>query len=253
MSERGTRTGPAGPAWIRRPAPVEARPPRPLAPSSLGDEDVADPPPSPAMRAAAERGRLLHRLFERLPDVPPEERAARGERWLERSAGVADPELRRALVADACRIVADPAYAELFGPEALAEAPIAAVVADGLVVSGTVDRLLVEEDRVVLADFKTGRRAPASLAEIPVAHLRQMAAYAEALKLIFPGRRIEAKLLYTAAPVMHDLPPALIARHIPRPREVEPPPVPSEGPPSVPPLVAGTEDRPYIPVDPRGD
>jgi ATP-dependent helicase/nuclease subunit A len=253
MPGRGTRAAPASPAWIRRPAPVEARPPRPLAPSSLGDEDVADPPPSPAMRAAAERGRLLHRLFERLPDVPPEERAARGERWLERSAGVADPELRRALVADACRIVADPAYAELFGPAALAEAPIAAVVADGLVVSGTVDRLLLEEDRIVLADFKTGRRAPASLAEIPVAHLRQMAAYAEALKLIFPGRRIEAKLLYTAAPVMHDLPPALIARHIPRPREVEPPLPPPEGPSSVPTLVAGTEDRPYIAVDPRGD
>ncbi|MDB5691607.1 MAG: addA, partial [Alphaproteobacteria bacterium] len=226
----------AGPAWLRRPAPIEARPPRPLAPSSLGDEDVADPPPSAAMRDAAERGRLLHRLFERLPDVPLEERAARAERWLERSAGVADPALRRALVADACRVIGDPAYAELFGPAALAEAPIAAVVADGLVVSGTVDRLLIEDDRIVLADFKTGRKAPASLADIPIAHLRQMAAYAEALKLIFPRRRIEAKLLYTAAPVVHDLPAELIARHIPRLREVEPQP-----------------SSPYIALDPQGD
>ncbi len=210
------------PDWARRPAPVEARPPRPLAPSSLGDEDVADPPPSAAMRDAAERGRLLHRLFERLPDVPPAERAERAERWLEQSAGVADPALRRALVADACRIVGDPAHAELFGPDALAEAPIAAVIGEGLVVSGTVDRLLIRDDRVVLADFKTGRRAPASLGEIPIAHLRQMAAYAEALKRIFPGRRVEAKLLYTATPALYDLPDDIIARHIPRPREVEP-------------------------------
>jgi ATP-dependent helicase/nuclease subunit A len=235
-SRRDARAGPESPFWLRSPAPVEARPPRPLAPSSLGDEDVADPPPSAALRAAAERGRLLHRLFERLPDVPAEERAARAERWLERSAGIADAATRRALVADACRIVADPAYAELFGPAALAEAPIAAVVGEGLVVSGTVDRLLVLDDRVLVADFKTGRRAPVSLDEIPVPHLRQMAAYAEALKLIFPGRRIEAKLLYTAAPILFDLPPDLVDRHIPRPREVE-----------------QQADRSYIASDPQGD
>ncbi|MBV8970923.1 MAG: PD-(D/E)XK nuclease family protein, partial [Sphingomonadaceae bacterium] len=210
------------PDWARSPAPPEARPPRPLAPSSLGDEDVADPPPSATMRDAAERGRLLHRLFERLPDVPAAERAVRAERWLEQSAGVADPDLRRALVGDACRIVADPAHEELFGPAALAEAPIAAVIGEGLVVAGTVDRLLVLDDRIVLADFKTGRRAPASLDEVPVAHLRQMAAYAEALRRIFPGRRIEAKLLYTAAPALYDLPDNLLDRHIPRAREVEP-------------------------------
>ncbi|MFN3388826.1 MAG: PD-(D/E)XK nuclease family protein, partial [Allosphingosinicella sp.] len=189
--------------------------PRPLAPSALGEDDFADPPPSPALRAAALRGKLLHQLFERLPDVPESERAARADRWLERAAGVGDEALRRALVADACRIIADPAHRELFGPASLAEAPIAVVVGEGLVVSGTVDRLLIEEGRVVVADFKTGRHAPAALSDIPVPHLRQMAAYSEALRVIFPGRRIEAKLLYTAGPVLHDLPEDLLAAHLP--------------------------------------
>ncbi|HEX8307883.1 MAG TPA: double-strand break repair helicase AddA [Allosphingosinicella sp.] len=203
------------PDWIRRPAPIEARPPRPLAPSALGEDDVADPPPSPAMRVAARRGRLLHALFERLPEVPREERAARAERWLERSAGIEDPELRRGLVADACSLIADPAHAELFGPGALAEAPIAAVVGEGVVVSGSVDRLLVGPDRILVADFKTGRRAPESLGDIPVPHLRQMSAYVEALKVVFPGRPIAAKLLYTAAPVLFDLPADLLDRYRP--------------------------------------
>ena len=198
------------PDWIHRPAPTEARPPRPLAPSALGEDDVSDPPPSPAMRVAAQRGRLLHSLFERLPEVPPEERAERADRWLERSAGIEDPELRRGLVEDACRLIADPVHADLFGPGALAEAPIAAVVAGGVVVSGSVDRLLVGPDRILVADFKTGRRAPAALEEIPVPHLRQMSAYVEALKVIFPGRPIEAKLLYTAAPILFDLPAGLL-------------------------------------------
>jgi ATP-dependent helicase/nuclease subunit A len=202
------------PSWLRQPAPVEERPPRPLAPSSLGADDVADPPPGPALREAALRGRLLHTLFERLPDVAPELRRARAESWLERSAGVADPAARAALAEAACGIIADPRFADLFAPGALAEAPIAAVIGDGLVVSGIADRLLVGPDRVLVADFKTGRRAPAALADIPAAHLRQMAAYRAALRVIFPGRRVEAALLYTAAPILHALPDDLLDAHI---------------------------------------
>ncbi|HEY0625195.1 MAG TPA: double-strand break repair helicase AddA [Allosphingosinicella sp.] len=198
------------PDWVRRAAPVEARPPRPLAPSAIGEDDVADPPPSAAGRDAALRGKLLHQLFERLPAVPEAERAERADRWLEKSAGVADAVFRRALVEDACRIIAHPDYADLFSPPALAEAPIAAVVGEGVVVSGTVDRLLVGEDRILVADFKTGRKAPQTAAEIPAAHLRQMAAYSEALKVIFPGRHVEAALLYTSTPILHPLPPELL-------------------------------------------
>ncbi|MCH7861955.1 double-strand break repair helicase AddA [Sphingomonas sp. NPDC092331] len=203
------------PGWARRPAPEEARPPRPLAPSALGDDAVADPPPTPALRAAAERGRLLHSLFERLPSVSPAERAAAAERWLAGAGGVGDPARRAELVAAALAVTEDPRFAELFGPMSLGEAPIAAVVGDGLVVSGTVDRLVVTPGHARVVDFKTGRRAPASLAEIPPYHLRQMAAYAAALAVIFPGRVIEAGLLYAAGPVLHLLPADLLLAHKP--------------------------------------
>src|SRR5690606_23550736 len=96
-----------------------------------------------------------------------------------------------------------------------AEAPVAAVIAGGLVVAGTVDRLLVEEGRVLVADFKTGRRAPLGFDEIPPSHLRQMAAYRAALRVIFPDRRVETALLYTAAPVLHALPDDLLDAHPP--------------------------------------
>mgnify|MGYP006172441761 CR=1 FL=1 len=122
---------------------------------------------------------------------------------------------RAALVEDACRVVEDPRFADLFGPDALAEAPIAAVIAGGLVVSGTADRLLVRADGVLVADFKTGRHAPAAPEEIPAAHLRQMAAYRAALRVIFPDRPVAAALLYTAAPVLHALPGALLDAHLP--------------------------------------
>jgi ATP-dependent helicase/nuclease subunit A len=57
-----------------------------------------------------------------------------------------------------------------------------------------------------VVDFKTGRRVPASLAQVPPYHLRQMAAYSAALGVIFPGRRVEAALLYTAGPTLIALP-----------------------------------------------
>ncbi|WP_129792493.1 double-strand break repair helicase AddA [Sphingosinicella sp. CPCC 101087] len=203
------------PSWLIRPAPAEERPPRPLAPSAPGDDDVPYPPPRPDQRDAARRGRLLHALFERLPVTEPARRRELADRWLEHSAGVAEPDLRRALVEDACLIVEDPRFAALFGPGALAEAPLAAVIASGIVVSGTVDRLLVDDDRIMVADFKTGRSVPDGPEQIPAAHLRQMSAYREALRVIFPGRRVEAALLYTAGPALHLLPDALLDAHRP--------------------------------------
>ncbi|MDQ8755135.1 double-strand break repair helicase AddA [Sphingosinicella sp. LHD-64] len=205
----------AVPGWLWSAAPVESRPPRPLAPSSIGEDDVSDPPPSPDQRAAALRGRLLHQLFERLPGVAPPLRPTLADQWLEHAAGIADPALRALLVADACRVIEDAAFAELFGPQALAEAPIAAVIAGGVVVAGTVDRLLVSETGVLVADFKTGRRAPLELDLIPPAHLRQMAAYRAALRVVFPDRPVRAALLYTAAPILHALPDDLLDAHGP--------------------------------------
>ncbi|WP_420137186.1 double-strand break repair helicase AddA [Sphingomonas sp.] len=212
---RRSKADPPLPDWLTRPAPQESRPPRPLAPSSLGEDRLAEPPAGAALIEAATRGRLLHALFERLPAIAAADRAAAGERWLMHAADMADPAARQALVASVCTIIADPAYAPLFAPDALAEAPIAAVLADGLVVAGTVDRLLVAPDQILLVDFKTGRQVPRDATVLPHQHVRQMAAYAAALATIFPDRPIRAALLYTSGPKLIALPPALLASHKP--------------------------------------
>ena len=156
------------------------------------------PPPGPAMREAARRGTLLHTLFERLPGSDPATRHALALRWLER-AGV-DPAAALEIAGAASAIIDDPRYADLFGPGALAEAPIAATLPDGRVIAGTVDRLTIGDDLVRVIDFKTGRAVPSGIADVPDGHCRQMQAYADALRVIFPGRRVEAALLYTSGP-----------------------------------------------------
>ena len=77
---------------------------------------------------------------------------------------------------------------------------------DGRVIAGTVDRLLVEE-RPDLGDRFQDRTGAASDADIPNAHHAQMQAYAEALRVIFPGREVRAALLYTAGPKLIEVMP----------------------------------------------
>ena len=147
---------------------------------------------------------MLHALFERLPGVDPSDRLRLALRWLER-AGV-EHGSRDEIAGAACRVIDDPRFADLFGPQSLAEAPIAATLNDGRVIAGTVDRLCIGSELVRVIDFKTGRNIPAGLEAIPPGHRAQMDAYVEALKIIFPDRRIEASLLYTAGPQLIRLP-----------------------------------------------
>ena len=196
----------AVPDWALRPASPEARPPRPLAPSAITTDDEAAPPPSEAMRNAARRGTIIHQLFERLAGVEPKARPPAALRWLERSVGVTDEAERRGIVEQVCSILSDERFSALFGPGSLGEAPLAATLPDGRVIAGTIDRLLVEERRVSVIDFKTGK-VPAAQDQIRASHRRQMEAYVEALRVIFPGRDIRAALLYTAGPVLYEVAP----------------------------------------------
>jgi ATP-dependent helicase/nuclease subunit A len=186
------------PEWAKLPAPPEARPPRPLAPSALAEDREAAPPPSPELKAAAERGTIIHALLERLPALAPDERERAALDWLEGQAGIGDGRAREEIARTVCDLISDDRFSALFGPGSLAEAPIAATLPDGRVIAGTVDRLLIEADRILVVDYKTGR-APERTEDIPKSHRLQMEAYRQALAVIFPDRDIQSALLYTAA------------------------------------------------------
>ncbi|MFC3099632.1 double-strand break repair helicase AddA [Altererythrobacter lauratis] len=203
------------PVWAVTPVGPEPRPPRPLAPSAAGEEQGADPPLPPDVAAqAARRGVLMHKLIERLPDIAPADRERLGAAWLQRLAGDLSESERADMLARSIAVIAHPDWAELFGPSALAEVPLAATV-DGQVIAGTADRLLVTETRVLVADFKTARRPPAHLDQVPVATVKQMAAYAAALDVIFPGRQVEAAVIYTQTPQLIEIPAELLSAHKP--------------------------------------
>ncbi len=204
-TDAGTIAAPVPmPGWALSSAPPESTPPRPLSPSQLGRDDSGTAPPSPAALRAAERGRLLHSLFEKLPAVSAPQRAAVAARWLETQAtGFSDAERDR-MAQDVLAMLDDPALADIFGADALVEAPLTAVVGSQ-VIAGTVDRLCIAETRVTVVDYKTGLAIPATVAAVPRSYLIQMAAYRAALRRIFPDRTVAATLIYTSGPRRFDL------------------------------------------------
>lgn len=201
------------PDWLLRPAMPEARPPRPLAPSQIDDGDTGDKPAEAVMRHAAERGKLVHGLIERADasrlDRFPNDAAA----WL----AARDQNGRHdhaAIIAQVQSLLTDRRWQPLFSDKARAEVPIAAVVGE-TVVTGRIDRLLVEGGRVQIVDFKTSRRVPKNADEVNLSELRQLAHYVAAIETIFPAHEVSAALLYTHVPAMIDLSANDLAPHKP--------------------------------------
>ncbi|MDP1739209.1 MAG: double-strand break repair helicase AddA [Caulobacter sp.] len=205
------------PDWVRRPSPAESPVMRYASPSQVAERERG-PAPSPldALQGLGRyrRGDLIHRLLQLLPDVAEPERRAAAARLLDREPDLT-PGQRAEMTTAAFGVLEDPVFADVFGPGSRAEAAIAGTsprLPAGLGVSGRVDRLLVTPDRVLVVDYKTNRPAPDRIEDADFAYRVQMALYAAVLSEIFPGRRIEAALVWTDGPRLMPVPENMITR-----------------------------------------
>ena len=203
------------PDHFLQPVSPELKSPHPIAPSHLfGIEPVVRGPLDEGGASAFLRGRLIHRLLETLPELSSEKRPYAARRYLARPAHGLSAEAQKAIVAEVLAVLDEPTAAPLFGPGSRAEVPLAAVLGE-IVISGQVDRLLVTEDQVLVADYKSGRLTPEAGSGIPTPYLVQMAGYRAALQAIFPGREIRAALLFTDGPELTWLQDSLLEMHAP--------------------------------------
>jgi ATP-dependent helicase/nuclease subunit A len=205
------------PAWTRGLAPPDPPAPRLASPSRIADLDTG-PAPSPLAEARGlgryRRGELIHRLLQLLPDLPATAREAAARRLLAREPGL-DEVQREEMAAAALTVLADPRFAAVFGPGSRAEVPLvggATTLPGGVAISGRVDRLVVEDGRVLVVDFKTNRPAPPRIEDADPSYVLQMAIYAAVLAEVFPGRAIEAALVWTDGPNLMPVPGAMMDR-----------------------------------------
>jgi ATP-dependent helicase/nuclease subunit A len=212
------QTAVALPAWAAQAAAPEAFG-RYASPSDLGD-NATTPAASPLAAAGGlgrfRRGDLIHKLLQLLPDLAPGERARGAAALLGRERDLIEDQ-RAEMAAAALSVLGDARFAEVFGPGSRAEVAIAgsaAALPAGLKISGRIDRLVVLPDRVLVADFKTNRPSPARIEDADPAYLRQMAIYWAVLDEVFPGRMVEAALVWTDGPKLMPIPENLIRQSL---------------------------------------
>jgi ATP-dependent helicase/nuclease subunit A len=203
------------PGWLHE--PVAAETPRFIAITPSHNDEIAPPRGAVVEREQArQRGKLMHRLIQSLPDIPPEKRAEAAREFLHRNNRNSRDDTRLseeecgAIAAQALAILADPRFAKLFAPGSRAEVPLVGTLPrSGLppvAVTGQVDRLLVGEPEVLIADYKTNRPAPADLASVPGGYKRQLALYRALLQRIYPGKTVRAALVFTESPILLEIP-----------------------------------------------
>lgn len=211
----------APPDWAQVPAQTVLPPNRWLAPSRLDaagqteegwSSETALSPLAARTDTRFRRGQLVHRLLQSLPELAAEQREPAASRFLA-AHGITEPELS-ATVSEIMTLFTDTRFASVFSAAGRAEVSIAAMIdlpdRERLGLTGQIDRLLVEPDRVLVVDFKTNRPPPDSVDGIPDIYLRQLAAYSKALERIYPGRAIECALLWTDAPHLMPVPNAML-------------------------------------------
>ncbi len=192
------------PLWATTPPPAEHLPPRPLQPSMLTSTETLlwDSPGGQMQSAARLRGQTLHTIFEIVPQLPAHERLTAARQIADR-AGFADAE---AIAASATALMSDPAFAEVFNENALVEVSISALLDNGQVLSGRIDRLVVTDTMVLCIDYKTNLTVPDSIANVPIAYRHQLAAYHSALSRIYTGLKVQTAILWTSQPKLMVLP-----------------------------------------------
>ncbi|WP_333829546.1 double-strand break repair helicase AddA [Pararhodobacter sp.] len=166
-----------------------------LSPSSLGGAKALPGDAGAEEGVALRRGEMIHLLLEHLPALPPEQREAAGRRHLAPFGAVPD-ELEICLT-EALALFSTEGMAPFLTPDVLAEVSLSGEW-NGRRMLGTIDRLLITAESVTALDFKTNRVVPADPAQVPEGLLRQMGAYAHLLQALYPDRRVETALVWTA-------------------------------------------------------
>jgi ATP-dependent helicase/nuclease subunit A len=200
------------PSWLRTPAAPEQVIDRRLRPSDPGDDEAhrIRTGESIALRTRAlQRGTLVHRLLQSLPDVPMDRRRDAARRYLARNADGWTEAEREALAGGVLALLEDTRFAAVFAPGSRAEVSIVGRLdrpgRPPALVSGQIDRLVVTPDEVLIIDYKTNHAPPRSLAEAPRSYVRQLALYRAVLKKLYPRLPVRAALLWTETPELMEI------------------------------------------------
>jgi ATP-dependent helicase/nuclease subunit A len=179
------------------PEPFETR-----SPSDLGGSKALPGAEGDSEEIAMARGTAVHKMLEYLAPLAPDQRPDVIPHLINHLAQDGETQIVAdqldAISDEATAVLNAPELAQFFTSDVLAEVPVTAELPGIGRIHGVIDCLLVTQETVIAVDFKTNRVVPQDVTLTPEGLLRQMGAYAAALKQIYPDRQIETGLLWTA-------------------------------------------------------
>lgn len=204
------------PEYFKSRMAPEAELPKPLTPSGAALDIDNDAPPvhtqlviSPVLGEkpedssfAIERGNIIHRLLQYLPQCDEKDRKMLARAYLQKTVPNWSDEQRADAFERTFNVMEQPILQPLFALNARAEVSLMGIIdinGKKHAVSGQIDRINNGKDTIVLGDFKTGR-APLKEEGIPKSYMLQMALYRNLLKAIHPEKAIVTLLIYSDGP-----------------------------------------------------
>ncbi|SFR34216.1 double-strand break repair helicase AddA [Litoreibacter janthinus] len=196
------------PEWAETEAAAPVAATEPLSPSKFdGPKALADPSGMALSEDDAKtRGTALHRLLEHLP-------GAADPVGLANRLGRYGPN-NEDLLPLAQAVLSEPSLAHVFAKGTLAEITLTAKLPSigGRAVLGTVDRLIIDRDRILAVDFKSNTVVPSAPEKTPSGLLAQMGAYLEMLEQLYPEKTVDVAVLWTQTAQLSVLPHDIVRR-----------------------------------------
>ena len=185
--------------WISVPAEKESPMAKPYTPSKPESEEEEKEPDSvsPLENGANyyRRGSLIHKILQFLPTDSSDKAQIIDEYMKRNVADFSDGE-KEQIKEEILNLLADKEYEAIFGADSRAEVPVFGEV-DGKIISGQIDRLVIQKDKITVVDFKTNRPASKTLAETPNVYKKQLKTYETLVRKIYPDRAVESYILWT--------------------------------------------------------
>lgn len=183
--------------WIYSAAESESPLAKPLTPSRPEEDEPPAISPLNGIKNQKlyRRGKIIHRLLQFLPEIDNLDNRLIADFIYSQAPDMPQIEVNN-IIREVNLLINNPQFGAVFGANSKAEVPLMGMI-DGKIISGQIDRLIVEEKRVMIVDFKTNRPAAASPQDIPQIYRKQMAAYKKLLQQIYPNKEVITLILWT--------------------------------------------------------
>lgn len=140
------------------------------------------------------RGLLIHKLLEVLPSIPEQD-------WSETARLlIVDFDMKdqwQELYSKVHGILKDPKFSHLFQANGYGEVPLTGKV-EGEIVNAQIDRLIIENERVLIVDFKSDQNSAChQRKEVPREYVAQLELYKKLVRGLYPNKSVEAYILWT--------------------------------------------------------